>query len=149
MAVVALVCIFNGHLSGLFFPPPLFTVKGEKRSRELLQAPAKLLPWHGTAICVWSTFRMINTAGATLFCHTDLTYRLFFRLPPSLRKLLSALGSPINQPRCPFSACIPTRGSNSPVPLAALWNVRERSKHPLVILWPISVCLYRSMGWRN
>lgn len=84
-----------------------------------------------------------------IFRHTDLTYCLFFHFPSSLWKPLLALGSPSNLPRYPVSACTPTCGSNSPIPLAALHDIRERNKYFVVILCLISVHLSRGTGWRN
>lgn len=145
------MCICNGHLNSLFFPPPctLHCKSGEKKSLAFA-IHAKFLPWHGTTY-VFGQHRLINKTKTNL---NILSYG------PPLLPFLWLTSFPVKAtfsiglstepaPPNPSPTSIPTCGSSSPAPLAALHKFREKSKHMPVILWLISVCLNRGMGWRN
>lgn len=141
--------ICNGHLNSLFFPPPSTPhSKAGKKKSMAFTIHAKLLPWHGTTVCAWSTLRLINREKTTLNILSYGSLLLPFLPLPTLpaKPTLSIGDSTEPAPPNPFTASIPTCGSSNPVPLH---KFREKTKHTLVILWLISVYLYRGMGWRN
>lgn len=145
------LCTF-AMASSAVFPPHLhvlFTAKQGEKMSVAFAIHAKLLPWHGTTVCVWSTLTLINRAKTTL---NILSYgpHLFPFLPLTTFPAKASSGlSTKPAPPNPFPISIPACGSSNPVPLAAVHNFREKSKHMSVILWLISVHLYRDMGWRN